>query len=143
VHIPDSAMCPLVLYVVINKVDQPGCVLQKKLARRHVTAAKNYVGLRETEADAVQRREKSWTEKVTCETHVLLKLTFTEVGLGRLTRQICPGVDFFTSRMYKKTFTDPTTDWKIWHYVGDLPLQGDDADDETNFTAEWLPVSVV
>jgi hypothetical protein len=135
-------MDALVLYVVINKGDKPECLLQKQLVRRFVTAKGNYVGLREIEADAVERRATNWGETVTYETHEVVKVTFTEVGLGRLTAQSCPGADFFTSRMYKKKFNCTETDWKTWHYVGNLPLPGDDAYDETIFTAVWLPVRV-
>ena len=52
------------------------------------------------------------------------------------------GSIFFTSNVYKKKFSDTTSDWKTWHYVGSLPLQDNDAYDETIFTVERLPVRV-
>ena len=137
-HILDSAMAPFVLYVVIVKVDKPECERQHQLVRRYVTAVKNHVGFRETIDDAVKRREDSWNEKVTFETHELLKVTFTDEGVSELTTRSCCGDDYFSPTLYKKRFTDTKIDWKVWHYIGSLPLPGHVAYDDKIFTAEWL-----
>ena len=48
--------------------------------------------------------------------------------------------DHFASTLSKKVyFTDTKTDWKVWHFVGDLPLPGHELYDEMVYTAEWTP----
>jgi hypothetical protein len=65
------------------------------------------------------------------------------VCLSGQERLVLPGeYSFCTSNVYKKKFTDTTSDWKPRHYVGSLPLQDNDAYDETIFTVERLPVRV-
>ena len=135
-YILDSAMASFVLYVVIVKVDKLECERQHQLVRQYVTVAKNHVGFRETIDDAVKRREHSWKEKVTLETHELLKVTFTDEGVSELTTRFCCGGDYFSSTLYKKRFTDTNIDWKVWHYIGSLPLPGHVAYDEI-----FLPLS--
>ena len=135
-------MPPLVLYVVISKGDKDECERQKQVLRRYVTPKWNYVGLRETIDAAIKRRNDSWAETVKDETHELLKVTFTEVGVGRLTMRARCGDDRFCSTLFKKTFTGTTTDWMTWHYMGSLPLPGHSAYNEDIFTVEWLPVPI-
>ena len=135
-------MASLVLYVVIIKGDKTECERHHQVLRRYVTAKNNHVGLRETIEDAVLRRKESWGETVGPETHELLKVTFTEEGVGKLTMRFCGGDDRYFSTLFKKTFPDKKIDWKVWHYIGSLPLPGHPAYDEKIFIAEWLPLPV-
>jgi hypothetical protein len=133
-------MGSLVLYVLIHKGDKETCVRVKEVPTRFVNAKWKYVGLRETIEAAIKRRNDTWDEKVKAETHEVLKVEFTEVGVGRLTIRACCGDDHFCSTLFKKKFTDPTTDWKTWHYMGSLPLPGHPEFNEENCSIEWLPL---
>jgi hypothetical protein len=135
----------LVLYLVMHKDDQAACDEAKAVQRRYVTPWQNYIGLRETLADAVDRRLKIWggegIEPVTDDTHVGLRVTITSHGVDELVRRICAADDCFSSTLFKKIFpTDKKTDWKVWHFVGDLPLKGHPLYDTNVYTAEWIPL---
>ena len=109
----------------------------KEVPTRYVSCCR-YVGLRETLEDAIKRRDDKWAEKILAEAHEVLKITFTTVGVGTLTIRACCGADHFCSTLFKKIFTDPTTDWKIWHYMGILPLVGHDDFNKEIYDYEWL-----
>jgi hypothetical protein len=135
----------LVLYLVIHKDDQVACELASAVQRRYVTPWANYIGLRETLADAVDRRLKIWggeeIEPVTDDTHVGLRVTITSHGVDELVRRISAPDDCFSSTLFKKKFpTDKKTDWKVWHFVGDLPLKDHPLYDPNVYTAEWIPL---
>ncbi len=61
-------------------------------------------------------------------THEVLKVTVTHEGLAQL-----------SSRAYHR---DKDTRWKVRHFIGDLPLQGNDTYDEKLYTAEGFPLSL-
>jgi hypothetical protein len=133
----------LVLYLVMHKDEQAACDEAKAVQRRYVTPWQNYIGLRETLADAVDRRLKIWggeeIEPVTDDTHVGLRVTITSQGVAELVLRICAAGDCFSSTLFKKKFsTDKNTDWKVWHFVGDLPLKGHPLYDTDVYTAEWI-----
>jgi hypothetical protein len=132
----------LVLYVIICKDDKAECVRNCAIPRRYVTPVKNYIGLREKVSDAVERRQKIWGCAVTDDTHEVLKVTVTLEGVADLVLRASASEDHFASTLYKKPYyRDKDTDWKVWHYIGDLPLQGNVTYDEKLYTAEWLPLS--
>ena len=136
----------LVLYLIIRKADKDECVRQCAVQRRYVTPKMNYIGLRESVAGAVERRRKAWgedePEPVTDDTHIGLKVTVTREGVADLVLRISAPEDHFASTLSKKFYYgDKKTDWKVWHFVGDLPLQGHDSYDEKVYTAEWISLS--
>jgi hypothetical protein len=136
----------LVLFLIIRKEDKPACLLECAVHRRYVTPKWNYIGLRETLAGAVERRRKAWgegeLELVTDDTHVGLKVTVTSKGVADLVRRISAPEDSFASTLSKKCYYgDKKYDWKVWHFVGDLPLKGHELYDENVYTAEWIPVT--
>ena len=90
-----------------------------------MTALWNYIGLRESVAEAVERRRKTWGEpEVTDDTHIVLKVSVTRVGVSVLTLLTTAREDFSSSTLYKKPTNGVTlVDWKVWHFVGDLPLE--------------------
>jgi hypothetical protein len=144
-HIYFLAMA-LVLYLVIHKEDQAACDLALAVQRRYVTPKWNYIGLRETLADAVERRYTTWggkeVELVTNDTHVGLRVTITSHGVAELVRRISAPEDCYSSTLFKKIFpNDKKFDWKVWHYVGDLPLKGHALYDTNVYEAEWIPLT--
>ena len=119
----------LILYLVIHKEEQAACELAFAVQRRYTIPKWNYIGLRETLADAVQRRQKVWgneeVELVTDDTHVGLRVTVTSKGMAKLVLRISAPDDCFSSTLCKKIFpSDKKFDWSVWHFVGDLPLKG-------------------
>ena len=105
-----------------------------------MTALWNYIGLRESVAEAVERRRKNWGEsEVTDDTHIVLKVIVTHVGVSVLTRLASAPEDFYASTLYKKPTNGVTlVDWKVWHFVGDLPLEGHAGYNKEVYTAQWL-----
>jgi hypothetical protein len=133
----------LVLYLIIRKNDREECMRQFAVPRRYVTPKWNYIGLRESVAEAVERRRKTWGEQeVTDDTHIVLKVTVTRVGVSVLTLRASAREDSFASTLYKKpTYGVKLDDWKVWHFVGDLPLQGHAGYDEKVYTAQWMSLT--
>ena len=77
--------------------------------------------------EKVDARQKIWRGVVTDATHEVLKVTVTLEGVAQ--------------RFSKAYYRDKDTDCKVWHYIGDLPLQGNDTYDEKLYTTEWAPLS--
>jgi hypothetical protein len=145
VHFYLSAMA-LLLYLIIHKADKEECERLFAVQRRYVTPKMNYIGLRESLAGAVERRRKAWgevePERITDETHIGLKVIVTREGVADLVLRISAPEDHFASTLSKKVyFTDTKTDWKVWHFVGDLPLPGHELYNEKVYTAEWISLS--
>ena len=133
----------LVLYLIVRKDDQAECVRENAVQRRYVTPTMNYIGLRESLSGAVERRRKAWSEKVpdpvTDDTYIGLRVTVTHEGVADLVLRISSPEDHFASTLSKKLYpSDKQTDWKVWHFVGDLPLEGHESYDAKVYTAEWI-----
>ena len=56
------------------------------------------------------------------ESLAILQLNFTELGVARFTVETCGPEHYFSSRLRKPTYGDKAVDWKVWHFVGDLPI---------------------
>ena len=89
---------------------------------RMVTPKKDYIGLRVTPDAAMERYRLTFGDKVPTTELVMLCVNFTEKGFAQFASDICDASHFFCPRLSKKTFNDSTTDWGVWHFVGDLPL---------------------
>ena len=136
----------LVLYLIIRKDDLAQCTRQLAVPRRYVTAKWNYIGLRESVAEALERRRKTWGEQapqpVTDDTHIVLKVIVTHIGVSVLTRLTSAPEDFFASTLYMKPTNGVTLDdWKVWRFIGDLPLEGHAGYDEKVYTAQWMSLT--
>jgi hypothetical protein len=82
------------------------------------------IGLRENLADAVERTTRT-SGPINKDTHVVLEITFSPLGLSHYAK-ICKGPDYrFQPMLQKITYRD-ATDWKAWHFHGDLPMQASD-----------------
>ena len=89
---------------------------------RMVNPGKDYIGLRVTPEAAMERYRLTFGDKVPTTELVMLCVNFTEKGFAHFASDICDASHFFCPRLSKKTFNDSTTDWGVWHFVGDLPL---------------------
>jgi hypothetical protein len=97
------------------------------------------MGLRENLADAVERTTKIFGP-MHKDTHGVLEITFTPLGLGHYGK-ICQGLDYrFQPMLQKSTYRD-ATDWKVWHFHGDLPLKA--SDEHGNVLITTRPMEIV
>ena len=110
------------LYLVVHQDDFAGFERSGSVQVRMVTPKKNYIGLRESFEEAMKRYRLTFGDKVPTSELVMLCVNFTETGFAHFASDICDASDFFCPRLPKKTFNDSTTDWGVWHFVGDLPL---------------------
>ena len=73
------------------------------------------------------------------DTHVVLEITFTPLGLAHYAK-ICQGYDYgFQPMLQKRTYPD-ATDWKVWHFHGDLPLQASDEQGNVLITSRLMEI---
>ena len=110
------------LYLVVHQDDVPGCERSGCVQVRMVTPGKDYIGLRVTPEAAMERYRLTFGDKVPTTELLMLCFNFTEKGFAHFASDICDASQFFCPRLFKKTFNDSTTDWGVWHFIGDLPL---------------------
>ena len=109
----------LCLYKVIAVSDIPsilkkGCIYLEEWK----------IGLRENPTDALERECKIG-ESVSKDTHVVLEIRFSSLGVAHYTT-LCQGPDYgFRSTLQKMSYRG-ATDWKVWHFHADLPLEAYD-----------------
>ena len=109
----------LCLYKVIAVSDIPsilkkGCIYLEEWK----------IGLRENPTDALER-ECEIGESVSKDTHVVLEIRFSSLGVAHYTT-LCQGPDYgFRSTLQKMSYRG-ATDWKVWHFHADLPLEAYD-----------------
>ena len=130
---------PLTLYLAVAFDDVQACMMQNSVPLRFV-GNRAYVGLREREADAFERASRHAASSVTKDTYALLKVRFSDLGVAHYVTSFGDASQHFASILSKKTFTDGT-DWKVWHFYGDLPLRSESHDGQVLLETEWLQVA--
>ena len=110
------------LYLVVHQDDFAGFERTGCVQVRMVTPKNDYIGLRESLEEAMKRYRLTFGDKVPTSELVMVCVNFTETGFAHFASDICDASHFFCPRLSKKTFNDSTTDWGVWHFVGDLPL---------------------
>ena len=94
-------------------------------------------------SDAMEGRQKIWRCAVTDDAHDVLKVAVTLEGVADLVPWSSASEDAFGSTLYKKPYyRDKDTDWRVWHYIGGLHLQGNVTHGEKFDTAEWTTLVV-
>ena len=48
------------------------------------------------------------------------------------------GAGNFKPKLYKNVYNDSATDWKVWHFVGALPLTENDEHGKPLVFTDWL-----
>ena len=107
---------------------------------RQVSGSKNYIGLRESAEEALERGQQVYKGIAgVAREMVVLRIHFANAGLGHFTKK-CAGADHaFVSMLQKKVFPDDrTTDWKVWHFHEDLPLFFQSPRGVTLIRSEWM-----
>ena len=111
----------LCLYKVIAVSDIPS-ILKKGCI--YLEEWKWKIGLRENPTDALERECKIGGS-VSKDTHVVLEIRFSSLGVAHYTT-LCQGPDYgFRSTLQKMSYRG-ATDWKVWHFHADLPLEAYD-----------------
>ena len=131
-----AAAGDLVLYKVVPKaekdvIDAAGCL--------QVPPGEWHVGLRERLEDAVER-ERIFTPHVSKHTHLVLQVRFSPQGVALFTTR-CAGEDYkFGSTLCKKSYGSKTWDYKVWHFVTDLPLTASDSEGNLLVSCDWREI---
>ena len=110
------------LYLVVHQDDFAGFQRTGSVQVRMVTPKHDYIGLRESLEEAMKRYRLTFGDKVPTSELVVVRVAFTETGFAHFASDICDASHFFCPRLSKKVFNDSSTDWGVWHFVGDLPL---------------------
>jgi len=126
---------PFCLYIVVpiehqQLIESDGYVRRQ----RH-----NYVGLRENIKDAIER-EMRFSETVNKTTHCVLEVTFTPWGLQHFATAPSTKENRFRPILHKCEYVDGH-DWKVWHFLEDLPLHAVDLDGNVLISATWFTIS--
>ena len=83
------------------------------------------IGLRENLSDAIERESKCGG-LVSKDTHIVLEIVFSPVGIAYYTTQCQGSIYDFQPTLRKMSYRRDTTDWKVWHFQGELPLEAHD-----------------
>ena len=118
----------LTLYVAVHKDDAPSCEASGCLPRRYV-GGRPHVGLRENPEDALARASWFETETVSKGTHVLLEWRLSAEGLAQYVTT-CAGPEHGFAPVLSKQIYSDGYDWKVWRFLGDLPLRARGVDSE-------------
>ena len=91
------------------------------VARRYVGGC-DYIGLRERPQEALERAAYL-EESASKATHLLLEWHLSSEALAHYVATCAGPEHSFKSVLFKKNYSG-TYDWKVWHFLGDLPLRG-------------------
>ena len=134
-----TAAVELVLYLVLPQADRAACEAFGFIPCRLATPGKHYVGLRENLVDAIQRFGLRWHGA-----YVVVRVKFTAEGLAHYTCSSSGPTHSFASMLAKQTYWEanwdaeiPRTDYKVWHFNGDLPLEVHDANGQELLVCEF------
>ena len=132
-------MAALPLYLAVNVDDVDACRKKNEVPRRYV-GNNSHIGLRTTPDDAMTRAQQvSWTP-VDKNNHVILQVNFTEAGYFHYATISAAEHNFkpiLSKMVYDK---DNDTDWNVWHFNTDLPLESGSLNGDVWISTVWLAV---
>jgi hypothetical protein len=139
----------LCLYKVESKTEITTIISDGTLRIEKTDGDKWKIGLRENLADAVERATKisgpikdgvsQAVLEISKESLVVLEITFTPLGLAHYTKMYT-GPDYRFRPMLQKMSYRGDTDWKVWHFHGDLPLRASDLQDNVLITTRLMEI---
>ena len=126
------------LYVAVFEDDRGIVDSTGVLKARQVSGSKNYIGLRENPEDALERAKQVYKGVEDVESQlVVLRVTFSNAGLGHFTKK-CAGQDHeFVSVLHKYVYLHDPHDWKVLHFEDDFPLSLQSSSGVTLISREW------
>ena len=92
--------------------------------------------MRERLEDAVES-ERIFTAYVTKHTHLVLQVRFSPQGVALFTTKSAEEHHKFVSTLYKKSYFTKAWDYKVWHFVTDLPLTAWDSEGRLLVSCDW------
>ena len=133
-----SCSMALTVYTVVPREDKETCVTVNSCRVRYVSRGKDYVGLRQTKEDAVERAVRIYhPTPVNKETHIFLKTTFTAAGFAKYATLSTDHEHNFVPKLHKKVYYYSPRDWQVWRWNGDLPL-AERENGEPLIWSEWV-----
>ena len=129
----------LTAWTVVAKMDRPACQAAGTVLARYVTPGSDYVGLRQRPEDALERARMISAQPVGGDTHILLKTTFSAAGFACYATLLTDQAHKFVPVLHKKVYNDSSHDWRVWHFVGDLPLSVV-VDGQALIASEWVEI---
>ena len=70
--------------------------------------------------------------------HCVLEIRFSPPGLAYYTTTLLGSEFDFKPTLYKVQYKDKNTDWGVWHFLGDMPLQSVDMSGNSLIESTWL-----
>ena len=137
----------LVVHTMVSRVFFDECMTLNKLTIKMQCGVGQWkadqawhIGLRERVVDAVDRAIKvEGRDNVSKETHLILRVTFSALGVAYFGTK-CQDSSFqFRPKLYKMTFHD-NKDWGVWHLLCDLPLSLNDEQGNTLVSSEYMEI---
>ena len=124
----------LVLYTLVPRVDKDACVEQGSLLRKYVQGNRRYIGLRERPQDAVERLRQNAASSdppISADTHCVLEIRMSTAGFAHYGLRCSGRPGAFAPVLQKMVYAgDTTQDWKVWHFLEDMPLAKDEPGDD-------------
>ena len=137
----------LVLYVLVPRIDKDACVEQGALLRKYVQGDRRYIGLRERPQDALERlrqQAKSTDRPISVDTHCVLEIRMSTAGFAHYGLRCSGRPGAFAPVLQKMVYAgDTSQDWKVWHFLEDIPLAQDKQGDDTTplVRTRWHPLT--
>ena len=128
----------LLLYKVIAVSDIPSIQAPGCICLAEAGANQWKVGLRENLADAIERESKIGGS-VSKHTHLVLEIRFSSLGVAHYTT-LCKGADYGFQTTLQKMSYRGDTDFKVWHFHADLPLQAYDEQGNLLVTSRLMEI---
>ena len=128
----------LELYTAVFAEDRSAVEKAGVLRPHRISGSKNYIGLRENPEDAMQRMKQVYKGIPNVENQlVLLRVTFSNAGLGHFAKKCAGAEHAFASVLHKVVYPDYEVDWKAWHFLEDLPLHLRSPNGIVLISTEW------
>ena len=120
-----------------------GPVEQDRIARLESFSAttQNYIGLRKSEDEALDRGMKLWNQSgnLNKSTLKLLRIQFSHRGFSKYGNHDLGADHSFSTMFYKNVYTKYNDkDYGAWCFHGNLPLEEYDDDDQWLIVSEWV-----
>ena len=137
-----SQMAPLFrFFLAVNSDDVDTCTKSNEVPRRLVGNC-DYIGLRVSPDEAMDRAKVIFKgSPVDKSTHFILQIDFSEAGVAHYSFLSTGSDHFFATVLEKKTYySDAVTDWNVWRFNQDLPLEASGSAGEVLISTRWLQI---
>ena len=139
--LPPAFVQELSTFVAVRKDHIDACMALNRAPLGYQSQGKKYTGLRETALDALERAKMYDKGQVTKHTYVMLNICFSPAGIAYYSAQENAGqAQNFAPVLSKTIYHNGSTDWKVWHFLTDLPLWLEAGDGTLLIHSEWKEI---